>query len=171
MKKKNKPVSESSESPTLIGADSSFDGVYKGKESIYIEGDFTGTIEATNNVYIHEGARINANVHAKNVMVHGLVNGNIFSTEEINIGPTGQVNGDVETKSLTVATGGCLNGQCRMHLKESALEEREPQGRFGSWKKKEAVQSEPTKEGLVNLETVHTGETSEQETDERSNEL
>ena len=104
-------------------------------------------------------------------MVHGEVNGNVFSTEEINIGATGQVNGDVETKSLTVVTGGCLNGQCRMYGKENALEEREPQGRFGPWKKKEAVQSEPTKEGLVNLETVNTEEASEQERNEQSSEL
>lgn len=168
MKKKNRPNYNSADSTTLIGADSSFEGVYKGRESICIEGEFTGTIQGTNNVYVHEGARVKADIKATFVMVHGEVKGNITSEEEINIGATGRVDGDVETKSLTVVTGGCLNGQCRMAEKDGAIEEREPQGRFGSWKKKEAVQSDTRDESLVDLENVQT-ETSEEESADLEN--
>jgi cytoskeletal protein CcmA (bactofilin family) len=186
MKKKNRSTPNSADSTTLIGADSSFEGVYKGSESICIEGEFTGSIQGTNNVYVHEGAQVKADIKASFVMVHGEVNGNISSEEEINIGATGRVNGDVETKSLTVVTGGCLNGQCRMAVQESAIEESEPQGRFGSWKKKEAVESEPRNESLVDLESVQdepeegsrvdlenvpTEDASESDAEERSAEL
>ena len=160
MKKKGKANNDSAGSPTLIGADSSFEGTYKGKESICIEGAFSGTIEGTNNVYVHEGAKVQADIQATFVMVHGVVNGNVSADEEINIGATGRVNGDVKTKSLTVTTGGCLNGQCRMPDKDGALEESEPKGRFGSWKK-EAVQSEPKDERLVDLESVQPGSSEE----------
>jgi cytoskeletal protein CcmA (bactofilin family) len=165
MKKKQRSNHVSSDSTTLIGADSSFEGTYKGRESICIEGEFSGTIQGTNNVYVHEGARVQADIRATFVMVHGEVNGNITSEEEINIGATGQVNGDVETKSLTVVTGGCLNGQCRMAVNQSAVEEREPQGRFGSWKKKEAVESEPRDESLVDLESVQSQSSNEEGVD------
>lgn len=165
MKKKDKSNNNATASPTLIGADSSFEGVYKGRESICIEGTFKGNIEGTNNVYVHEGARVTADIKANFVIVHGEVNGNIISEEEINIGATGRVNGDVQTKSLTVVTGGCLNGQCRMQAEESSIEEGEPQGRFGSWKKKEALQSETSQDDLVDLETVQS-ETSSGKVDE-----
>lgn len=161
MKKKNQSNHNSSASPTLIGADSSFEGTYKGNESICIEGEFKGNIEGTNNVYVHEGARVTADINAIFVIVHGEINGNITSEEEINIGATGRVNGDVQTKSLTVVTGGCLNGQCRMQANENTIEESEPQGRFGSWKKKEALQSETRQDDLVDLETVNSENSSE----------
>jgi cytoskeletal protein CcmA (bactofilin family) len=166
MKKKNQSNYNPSASTTLIGADSSFEGTYKGNESICIEGEFKGNIEGTNNVYVHEGARVTADINALFVIVHGEINGNITSEEEINIGATGRVNGDVQTKSLTVVTGGCLNGQCRMQaeensIEESSIEQSEPQGRFGSWKKKEALQSETSQDDLVDLETVNSENSSE----------
>ncbi|MCF8030027.1 MAG: polymer-forming cytoskeletal protein [Desulfohalobiaceae bacterium] len=165
MKKKSKTTPDSSGAPTLIGADSSFEGTYKGNESLCIEGKFTGTIEGADNVYVHKGARVSADIHAKNVMVHGEVNGNIFSKEEINIGPTGQVNGDVESPSLTVSTGGYLNGQCRMSEEEEKTNESGPQGRFSPWKK-EAPQSAQHEEGPVHLDTVQ--DSSEEDAEERS---
>ncbi len=165
MKKKNKSNPNTTDSTTLIGADSSFEGIYKGTESIWIEGEFKGTLEGTKNVYVHEGARVEADIWAQFVMVHGEVHGNITSEEEINIGATGRVNGDVQTKSLTVVTGGCLNGQCRMAEKTGAIEESEPQGRFGSWKKKQAVQPEPRDESLVDLESVQPESSGEESVD------
>ena len=167
MKKKKQRNQESADSTTLIGADSSFEGTYKGNESICIEGEFQGTIEGTNNVYIHEGAKVRADIKASFVMVHGVVEGDISAEEEINIGATGRVNGDVRTKSLTVVTGGCLNGQCRMAEKAGALEEDESGGRFASWKK-EAIQSEPEDERLVDLESMSSDKAAEDESEERS---
>ncbi len=162
MKKKRGSNNAAAGSPTLIGADSSFEGVCKGNESICVEGEFIGTIQGTRNVYVHEGAKVQADINAIFVMVHGVVNGNVFAEEEINIGATGRVNGDVMTKSLTVATGGCLNGQCHMAEKNGALEEGESKGRFGSWNK-EAVQSEPRDLKLVDLESVPADKTGEEE--------
>jgi cytoskeletal protein CcmA (bactofilin family) len=162
MSKKTRASNDSPGSPTFIGADSSFEGIYRGRESICIEGEFKGNIEGTKNVYVHEGARVIADIKASFVMVHGEVNGNIASEENVNIGATGRVNGDVETSSLTVVTGGSLNGQCKMLVKESAAEQRESQGRFGSWKE-EVVQANSKEESFMDLETVQTESSSEQE--------
>jgi len=170
MKKKNRSNNNSTASPTLIGADSSFEGIYRGSESIYIEGGFKGNIEGTNNVYVHEGAQVTADIKSNFVIVHGEVNGNIVSEEEINIGATGRVNGDVQTKSLTVVTGGCLNGLCKMQADNGTSKESESQGRFSSWKQKEALQSETSQESLVDLESVQS-EGSSENVDEGSSTL
>ena len=165
MSKKTRASNDSTGSPTVIGADSSFDGIYKGTESICIEGEFRGSIEGTNNVYVHEGARVTADIKASFVMVHGEVNGNIYSAETINIGARGRVNGDVETSSLTVVTGGSLNGQCRMQVEENISAGSKSQGRFGSWKRKEA-QDNSNKESDVDIETVQPESSWEQEVEE-----
>lgn len=168
MKKKQKANQDSADSPTLIGANSYFEGSYKGSESICIEGEFKGNIEGTDNVYVHKGGRVDADIQANYVIIYGEVNGNIHSKEEINIGATGQVNGDVETPSLTVVTGGFLNGQCRMPKEAN---ETSSQGKFGSWKKKKATQSKPAETDLGDLETAESEATSEENTQERSAEL
>ncbi|MEF8941992.1 MAG: polymer-forming cytoskeletal protein [Desulfohalobiaceae bacterium] len=164
MKKKSKPAPDSSDALTLISAGSSFEGTYKSKGSICIEGRFTGTIEGADNVYVHKGAQVNADIHAKIVMVHGEVNGNIFSKEEINISDSGRVNGGVEAPSLTISTGGYLDGQCRMSAEEK-INDSGPQGKF-SLRKEEAPQSGHHEEGPIHLDTIQ--DSSEQDAEERS---
>lgn len=168
MKKKKTNNQDSTDSPTLIGANSYFEGNYKGSESICIEGNFKGNIEGTDNVYVHKGGRVDADIQANYVIIYGEVNGNIQSKEEINIGATGQVNGDVETPSLTVVTGGFLNGQCRMPKEAN---ETSSQGKFGAWRKKKTTQSESEDTGLGDLENTESEVTSEENTQERSAEL
>ncbi|MFP4391410.1 MAG: bactofilin family protein [Desulfohalobiaceae bacterium] len=106
---------------TLIGADTFFEGVFKGKDSICIQGEFKGGIQSDGNVYINQHARVEAEIEAQYVAVHGEVHGNILAQEELNIGPTGRISGDVQTKTLTVATGGYLDGCCRMNGDQQAL--------------------------------------------------
>ena len=162
--KKNKPVSDSSGASTLISAGSSFEGTSKSTGNIRIEGKFTGTIKCADNVYVHKKARVNADIHAKIVMVHGEVNGNIYSKEKINISDTGQVNGGVEAPALTISTGGHLDGKCRMPT-EGKIDESGPQGSF-SLLKEEASQFGYHEEGPVHLDT--TQDFSEQDAGKRS---
>ena len=162
--KKRKPAPDSSVVPTLVNAGSSFEGTCKSNGSICIEGEFTGTIEGADNVYVHKRARVNADIHAKNVMVHGEVNGNIFSEEEINISDTGQVTGGVEAPSLTISSGGYLDGHCRMSAAEK-INESEHQGEF-SLRKGGTLHSGDYEERLVHLDTIQYS--SEQDAEQRS---
>ncbi|MGM0424708.1 MAG: bactofilin family protein [Thermodesulfobacteriota bacterium] len=107
--------------PTLIGTDTVFEGAFKGKDSICIQGEFKGSLQSEGNVYINQQARVEAEIDAQYVAVHGEVHGNIVAQEELNIGPTGRISGDVQTKSLTVATGGYLDGCCRMDSSHQGL--------------------------------------------------
>ncbi len=107
--------------PTLIGTNSSFEGNFKGRENVCVEGEYKGCIEAEESVFVNKGGRVYADIFARYVVVHGVVQGNITAGEAIHIGPTGHVDGDVASPSLTVVTGGALNGQCRMMEKGAEL--------------------------------------------------
>jgi len=114
-KKKDAPMEKHMNgAPTLLGVNTSFEGRFTGHDSICIEGEFKGELISDNSVFINKSARVHAEVKAKNVFVHGEVEGNIRASEHLNIGASGCVRGDVDTRSLTVITGGRLDGSCRM---------------------------------------------------------
>jgi cytoskeletal protein CcmA (bactofilin family) len=122
--KKNKAAKERimDGAPTLIGANCSIEGSYSGNDSICIEGEFKGRVECEENVYVNNGAKVYADIIARFVAVHGEVKGNITAKEELNIGATGRITGDVFTPSLTVITGGFINGRCKMLSGEKDLQ-------------------------------------------------
>jgi len=130
MKKPNsKPTKDPSEVPTLIGANSSFEGNFKGSDSLCIEGRFQGRLETEGTVFINQRALVKAEIYAQQVYVHGEIIGNIYAQEHLNVGATGKVTGEVTTRSLTIATGGFLNGSCQMDSEEGLAKKQ--QGRFG----------------------------------------
>jgi cytoskeletal protein CcmA (bactofilin family) len=114
-KKKDAPKEKNmGGAPTLLGPNTSFEGRFLGHDSICIEGEFRGELINESSVFINKSGRVQADVKARNVFVHGDVEGNIRASENLNIGPSGRVRGDVDTRSLTVVTGGRLDGNCRM---------------------------------------------------------
>jgi len=114
-KKKDAPKEKNmGGAPTLLGPSTTFEGRFLGYDSICIEGEFRGELINESSVFINKSGRVQADVKAKNVFVHGEVEGNIRASENLNIGPSGRVRGDVDTRSLTVVTGGRLDGSCRM---------------------------------------------------------
>ena len=121
--RKNKAPPENAESaPTLLGSNICFEGKITGKDSVCIEGKFKGIVESQGNVYVNKKAKVQADIVAQNVFVHGEVIGNITAGEHLNIGPTGCIKGDVEIHSLTVITGGFLQGACKMKTKNETIE-------------------------------------------------
>ncbi len=107
--------------PTLIGAETSFQGEINSSDSICIQGTFQGKLHSSGNVYINQSAWVQADIEAQYVAVHGTVQGNILAHEELNLGTTGRISGDVHTGTLTVNTGGILDGCCRMDNPQAAL--------------------------------------------------
>ena len=53
-------------------------------------------------------------VHAREVVVGGKIDGTITASERVEIQGTSAVNGDIYTKSIIVLEGGRINGSVRM---------------------------------------------------------
>lgn len=141
-KKKHQPEQpKPSKTPTLIGGNTNFEGRFSGSDDICIEGQFTGEIASEGSVYVNQNATITANIRATHVYVHGRVQGNVAAREQLNIGENGRVDGDVETKALTVLTGGHLEGSCRM-FNESAEDKEAPCPPTPAWDLAASVPSE-----------------------------
>jgi cytoskeletal protein CcmA (bactofilin family) len=117
--------------PTLIGANTHFEGEFKGSDSICVEGHFKGRIESNDSIFINQDAQVHAEVSGRKVYVHGEVYGNVIASEELNIGSDGRVCGDIEAATLVIANGGALNGRSRM--KGSEEDQARVEGRQNEW--------------------------------------
>lgn len=99
----------------VIGATANFNGHFKADGGIRIDGVFEGVVETAGNVIIGEGAKVMADITARNVSVAGVVEGNVNAIGRLEILSTGKVCGDIAVASFLIDEGGVFRGQSVMH--------------------------------------------------------
>ena len=99
---------------TVIGPNAYFRGDIQSDGGIRIDGVIEGTIEATGNLVVGEGAKIIANIQANNISISGAIKGDI-NGNRVEILETGRVWGDLTINSLLLNEGAYLRGQTTMH--------------------------------------------------------
>lgn len=99
---------------TSIGSSVSMRGELKAEGNIRIDGLFEGRIETAGNVIIGRTGKVGADIIARNVLVAGMVRGNIVAHEQLDIITGARVKGDIEAATLHIEEGGLHHGQTRM---------------------------------------------------------
>src|SRR5271157_1996759 len=99
---------------TTLGRETDFNGVMRFKDSLKIDGSFSGEIVSTGFLYVEQGASITANIRVGSVVVGGTVKGNIEATEKLEMLATGKVYGNIRTAKLKIADGVVFEGKCEM---------------------------------------------------------
>lgn len=107
---KNTPLALDS----LIGANTVFEGFIHCERSLCVEGCVRGKIEVNGEVVVGRQGTVEADIIADSVVVGGRIKGNVTAHRSLEITATGQVIGDVEAMTISVAEGGVLDGFCRM---------------------------------------------------------
>jgi len=109
-----KTASEHQHIDTLIGVHSSFTGELAFEGAVRVDGRFEGNIKSTKDgtLIVSKGAEISGEVNVPNLILHGLIKGNVHSCNSLKVGETGCINGDVEYRIITLAEGGAVNGRC-----------------------------------------------------------
>jgi cytoskeletal protein CcmA (bactofilin family) len=98
-----------------IGKSISIKGDLSGDEDIQVDGTVEGRVDLPNNQFtVGAEGRVRAEVHAKQVIVIGQVDGNIVATERIEVQATGVIHGDVKGPRLVVHEGAVINGTIEM---------------------------------------------------------
>jgi cytoskeletal protein CcmA (bactofilin family) len=106
---------------TTLGREREFNGVMRFKDSLKIDGNFTGEIVSAGFLYIEQGATITANIRVGSVVVGGTVKGNIEATEKLEMLSTGKVYGNIRTGKLKIADGVVFEGKCEMIKNPQAI--------------------------------------------------
>ncbi len=122
--------SNESQSSTSTGADlgaltafidqgSSFEGKLSFKDTVRIDGHFSGEISSENTLVVGETGVIEANVRSQIVIISGTVAGDIVADKKVVMHKTGRVDGNVHTPSLVMEDGAVINGQLKMSDKKA----------------------------------------------------
>jgi cytoskeletal protein CcmA (bactofilin family) len=106
---------------TTLGRETEFNGLMRFKDSLKIDGNFTGEIVSAGFLYIEQGATITANIRVGSVVVGGTVKGNIEATEKLEMLSTGKVYGNIRTGKLKIADGVVFEGKCEMIKNPQAI--------------------------------------------------
>ena len=99
---------------TTLGRETDFNGVMRFKDSLKIDGSFSGEIVSTGFLYVEQGASITANIRVGSVVIGGTIKGNIEATEKLEMLATGKVFGNIRTAKLKIADGVVFEGKCEM---------------------------------------------------------
>jgi len=97
---------------TVIGADTHIKGDMSFDSTARILGSFEGTISAKGELQIANGATCKATVEAGKVVVDGEVDGNLTARERVELTAKAKMKGDLVSARLVVAEGASFVGHC-----------------------------------------------------------
>ena len=108
----------------VIGPSIRIDGDLSGEEELLVEGEVKGTVTLKDNrLMIGTQGRVRANVYAHSIEVEGLVEGDLYGTERINVHKSAQVKGNIICPRVSVEDGARFKGTIDMDAEsvEAAL--------------------------------------------------
>lgn len=99
---------------TIVGPSVKIQGDLNSEGNIRIEGQVTGKVQTTQNVYVGDQAKIVADVIAGSAMIAGEVQGNIKASDQLILQASARVVGDIACAILRVEDGAQFSGKCSM---------------------------------------------------------
>ena len=99
----------------VLGKSTSFSGVLKFRETIRMQGQFRGTIDALGALIVDKDAVVEADrITVSSLTVYGTVVGAIHAIDKVDMMSGAEVRGDVTAARLRIAAGVLFEGQCSM---------------------------------------------------------
>ncbi len=98
----------------VMGAGSKWKGTLVVQDSVRIDGQVNGEVEAKGTIHISEGAQVDGRLRAAFVVIAGSYRGEIKALERVELLPKSKVQGEIETKALTMTDGAIFDGAIRM---------------------------------------------------------
>ncbi|HWK79735.1 MAG TPA: polymer-forming cytoskeletal protein [Thermomicrobiales bacterium] len=106
------PVADSQIS--VVSADTVWKGDITSEGSVHVYGRVEGSLTAKEDLWVAEGASVDATLTARRVVIAGNVAGSVSASERFEALPQGRVSADVTATTFVVHEGAKLNGQLKM---------------------------------------------------------
>jgi cytoskeletal protein CcmA (bactofilin family) len=91
------------------------------KNSLRIQGEFRGSIDALKTVTVDERASVTGDIQARIVIIHGAVVGDVTASREVVIHATGRLHGNVKAPAFELVRGAFMNGRTEMYRPERVI--------------------------------------------------
>lgn len=96
-------------------------GQLSGSEDLYVDGEVEGSISLRGqSLTIGPNGRVRANLEARNVIVHGRVDGNINASDRVDLRKSASLTGDIATARVAIEDGAYFKGTIDIQKVEPA---------------------------------------------------
>jgi cytoskeletal protein CcmA (bactofilin family) len=110
-----------------IGKSVQIKGELTGSEDLYLDGSIEGTIDLRDHsLIIGPNGKIKADITARDLVVHGKVEGNVTATGRVELRKSCTLIGDVSTQRIVIEDGAFFKGAIDIKEKDSRPEVRKP---------------------------------------------
>ncbi len=99
---------------SLIAQEDTFEGQLKTSNGVRVLGTVRGGIDSERSVRIDEGAHVEADITAEEIVIAGTYSGNLSCRNRVEITATGRVSGKLDTVKLFLHEGGFFDGELHM---------------------------------------------------------
>jgi cytoskeletal protein CcmA (bactofilin family) len=115
------------EGSTVIGRSVKIVGDVTGKEDLFVDGVVEGTISLLESrLTVGPNAHLLADLNAREVVIHGIVEGNIHASERIELRASAAVKGDLMALSLSIEENASMAGRVELleHMVKPVVDQR-----------------------------------------------
>src|SRR5438270_4659409 len=110
-----------------IGKSVQIKGELTGSEDLYLDGSIEGTVDLRDHsLIIGPNGKIKAAISARDLVVHGRVEGNITATGRVELRKSCTLIGDVSTQRIVIEDGAFFKGAIDIKEKSQPAETRKP---------------------------------------------
>jgi cytoskeletal protein CcmA (bactofilin family) len=99
---------------SLIAQEDTFEGQLKTANGVRVLGTVRGSIESQRSVRVEEGAHVEADITADEVVIAGTYSGALTCRNRVEITSSGRVSGKLDTVKLHLHEGGFFDGELHM---------------------------------------------------------
>ncbi|MGA7616358.1 MAG: polymer-forming cytoskeletal protein [Thermoanaerobaculia bacterium] len=100
--------------PSFLGPGVVFEGTLSGAENVAVEGRFSGRIDLKSGLRIGSHARVEADIHARTILIEGTVVGEVAADEKVELVTSANVDGNIKAPKIVVAEGARFRGAVDM---------------------------------------------------------
>src|SRR3954467_2008677 len=105
------PVSPRGTGTAALGKNVTIKGQIFAREDLTIDGEVEGTVECQEHrLTIGPNARVQAGLKAREIIIHGSIQGNVDATDKIDIKKEAKLVGDIKTSRIVIEDGAYFKG-------------------------------------------------------------
>lgn len=107
----SEPISTRSSGPAALGKNVTIKGQIFAREDLIIDGEVEGTVECQDHrLTIGPNGRVQAGLKAREIVIHGSIQGNVDATDKIDIKKEAKLVGDIKTSRIVIEDGAYFKG-------------------------------------------------------------
>ena len=108
-------MTKPAEGTTQIGKSVAIHGKLSGSEDLFLDGTFEGSVSLVESrLTVGPNATVKADLHVRDLIVFGVVDGNVHATGRIELRQTAVVTGDIFASRLSIEESATVRGRVEL---------------------------------------------------------